>query len=132
MCEHSLYHMALKGMAGYELKLDPESVVISTLFHDLCKVNFYKKDIRNQKVNGVWTEAPCYTVEEKYPLCLLPILMSHPLTLPTHLKGVSSSGSLNMYFIRSARISSARCVFYRSSKAVRRFSMPVSENPSVS
>lgn len=68
LCEHSLdvYRMALKGIKGYDLELDLESVTISTLFHDLCKVNFYKKDIRNQKVNGVWTEVPCYTIEEKF------------------------------------------------------------------
>lgn len=68
LCEHSLdvYRMALKGMKGYDLELDIESVTISTLFHDLCKVNFYKKDIRNQKINGVWTEVPCYTIEEKF------------------------------------------------------------------
>ena len=68
LCEHSLdvYDMALKGMKGYELELDLESVTISTLFHDLCKVNFYKKDIRNQKIDGKWAEVPCYTIEEKF------------------------------------------------------------------
>ena len=58
--------MAQKAIAGYELELDNESVLIATLFHDLCKVNFYKKDKRNQKIDGVWQEVPCYTVEEKY------------------------------------------------------------------
>ncbi len=68
LCEHSLdvYDMALKGMKGYELDFDLESLTISTLFHDLCKVNFYKKDIRNQKIDGKWTEVPCYTIEEKF------------------------------------------------------------------
>mgnify|MGYP004479922405 len=43
LCEHSLdvYHMAKKAIAGYELELTEESVVVATLFHDLCKVNFY-------------------------------------------------------------------------------------------
>ena len=52
LCEHSLdvYHMAKKTIAGYELQLDEESVIIATLFHDLCKVNFYRKDVRNQKI----------------------------------------------------------------------------------
>ncbi len=68
LCEHSLdvYHMALKGIAGYELDLPRESVAVATLFHDLCKVNFYKKDIRNQKIGGQWQEVPCYSIEEKY------------------------------------------------------------------
>ena len=61
LCEHSLdvYHMAKKAIAGYELELTEESVVVATLFHDLCKVNFYKKDVRNQKINGTWQEVPC-------------------------------------------------------------------------
>ena len=58
--------MAKKAIAGYELELTEESVVVATLFHDLCKVNFYKKDVRNQKINGNWQEVPCYTIEEKY------------------------------------------------------------------
>lgn len=68
LCEHSLdvYHMAKKAIAGYELELTEESVVVATLFHDLCKVNFHKKDVRNQKINGTWQEVPCYTIEEKY------------------------------------------------------------------
>lgn len=68
LCEHSLdvYKMALKGIAGYGLDLNPESVAIATLFHDLCKVNFYKTDKRNQKINGEWVEVPYYTIEEKF------------------------------------------------------------------
>lgn len=68
LCEHSLdvYRMALKTKEAYELDLSMESVAVAALFHDLCKVNFYKKDIRNQKINGQWQEVPCYTVEEKY------------------------------------------------------------------
>lgn len=68
LCEHSIdvFHMAVKGMGAYGLELPMESVAIATLMHDLCKVNFYKKDVRNQKVNGQWQEASCYSIEEKY------------------------------------------------------------------
>lgn len=68
LCEHSMdvFRMALKGMKGYGLELSLESVAIATLFHDLCKVNFYKVDKKNQKVNGEWMEVPFYTIEEKY------------------------------------------------------------------
>ena len=43
-----------------------ESVAISTLFHDLCKVNLYKMDKKNQKINGEWKEVPYYVVDEKF------------------------------------------------------------------
>ena len=44
-----------------------ESVAIMALFHDLCKVNFYKKDTRNVKRDGAWVAVPFYAVEEKFP-----------------------------------------------------------------
>ena len=68
LCEHSLdvYRMAKKAIAGYELELAEESVAIAALFHDLCKVNFYRRDTRNQKINGEWQEVPYYTIEEKF------------------------------------------------------------------
>ncbi len=68
LCEHSLdvYTMARKAITGYGLDLNEESVIIASLFHDLCKVNFYRKDMRNQKVDGQWQEVPYYTIDEKY------------------------------------------------------------------
>ena len=68
LCEHSMdvYDMARKTIEAFGLTLNEESVLVSALFHDLCKVNFYKKDIRNQKIDGQWQEVPCYTIDEKY------------------------------------------------------------------
>ena len=43
-----------------------ESLAIASLFHDLCKVNYYKPDKRNKKVNGTWVEVPFFSVEEKF------------------------------------------------------------------
>ena len=43
-----------------------ESLAVATLFHDLCKVNLYKVDKRNQKINGEWQEVPYYIIDEKY------------------------------------------------------------------
>ena len=48
------------------MEFDTESLTIATLLHDLCKVNFYKKDKRNQKIDGQWVEVPTYSIEEKY------------------------------------------------------------------
>lgn len=68
LCEHSLdvYRMAIKTVKAYGLDLNPESITVAALFHDLCKVNFYRQDKKNQKINGTWQEVPCYVVDEKY------------------------------------------------------------------
>ena len=44
-----------------------ESLAIVSLLHDLCKVNFYKTEVRNIKRNGVWEPVPYYTVEDSLP-----------------------------------------------------------------
>lgn len=71
LCEHSMdvwkYIMELKHSLLLETEISAESLAIVSLFHDLCKVNFYKQDKRNQKVDGQWVEVPYYTIEEKYP-----------------------------------------------------------------
>ena len=43
-----------------------ESLAVSSLFHDVCKVNLYKTEKRNQKIDGVWQEVPVYVIDEKY------------------------------------------------------------------
>ena len=50
-----------------DIEVSEETMAIIALFHDLCKVNFYKPDTRNVKQNGVWQTVPCYSIEEKYP-----------------------------------------------------------------
>ncbi len=40
-----------------------ESLLIVGLLHDLCKVNIYKKEQRNRKVNGGWESYDCYGVD---------------------------------------------------------------------
>ena len=44
-----------------------ESLAIAALLHDLCKVNFYKTEMRNVKKNGVWESVPYYTIEDNLP-----------------------------------------------------------------
>lgn len=52
----------------YHTELSIESMAICALFHDLCKVNFYKPDTRNVKGDdGVWRKVPCYSIDEKFP-----------------------------------------------------------------
>lgn len=44
-----------------------ETIAICGLLHDLCKVGYYKQEMRNVKVNGNWTQQPYYTVDEQFP-----------------------------------------------------------------
>lgn len=52
----------------WETKFDKESIAIVALFHDLCKIGFYKVEMRNTKdENGKWVQVPYYTVEDNFP-----------------------------------------------------------------
>lgn len=62
LCEHSLnvFDELTAGKPN-------ETTAIVSLFHDLCKVNYYKQDVRNVKENGVWVQKPYYTVSDQFP-----------------------------------------------------------------
>ena len=45
-----------------------ETLTIISLFHDICKANYYKIDVRNVKEKGVWVKKPYYAVNEKFAL----------------------------------------------------------------
>ena len=51
----------------YGFTFPDESLAIAALLHDLCKVNFYKTEMRNVKRNGVWEAVPYYTIEDNQP-----------------------------------------------------------------
>lgn len=43
-----------------------ESIAIAALFHDLCKVDYYKQSLRNVKdENGKWIQVPFYEINER-------------------------------------------------------------------
>ncbi len=72
LCAHSLnvfdrYVKLLEMEYGENFtdKISMESVAIIALLHDVCKVEFYKTDYRNVKVDGQWVQVPYYTVEDK-------------------------------------------------------------------
>ncbi len=76
LLEHSLnvYH-CLKDYLNrervkekYGLSYSDETIAIVSLLHDLCKVNFYKTDFRNNKnEQGKWEKIPYYTIEDTLP-----------------------------------------------------------------
>lgn len=45
-----------------------DTLKIVGLLHDLCKINFYKRDFRNVKVEGIWTQQGYISVEDQLPL----------------------------------------------------------------
>ena len=74
LCEHSInvFNRFVKVLTmeygeNFTDKISMESVAIIALLHDLCKVNFYKTEYRNVKVDGQWVQVPYYSVEDTLP-----------------------------------------------------------------
>lgn len=73
LAEHSLnVYKCLKAIVErYPDKgISDESVAICALFHDLCKVNYYKIGYRNVKdeKTGQWNKKEVYEVDERFPI----------------------------------------------------------------
>lgn len=52
----------------YHMDYSEETIAISALLHDICKINFYVTDYRNKKnEQGVWERVPYYTVKDSLP-----------------------------------------------------------------
>ena len=47
--------------------ISEESAAIIGLLHDVCKVGYYKQEMRNVKEDGVWVQKPYYAVDDKLP-----------------------------------------------------------------
>ncbi len=47
--------------------ISDESMAIMSLLHDICKVNCYKVDYRNVKVDGEWTKQPYFAYSDDLP-----------------------------------------------------------------
>lgn len=47
----------------------PDDTLITVgLLHDVCKANFYKRDVKNVKVEGMWTQQSFIAIEDQFPL----------------------------------------------------------------
>lgn len=70
LLEHSLnvYDELKRLLSVYpEIKVSEESVVIASLFHDLCKVEMYATEKRNRKnQSGQWESYDAYISDEKF------------------------------------------------------------------
>ncbi len=74
LCEHSInvynrFLNAVKNEYGQDYLTNErmESIAIAGLLHDICKIDTFKTDYRNKKVDGNWVSVPYYTVEDSLP-----------------------------------------------------------------
>lgn len=71
LLEHSLAveKMIMKTMDMFFDSYNEESARLVALFHDVCKVNFYKESTRNVKneETGQWEKVPFYTIDDQFP-----------------------------------------------------------------
>ena len=74
LCFHSLnvynrFINLLKNEYGenWQDKISLESATIIALLHDICKVDTYKQELRNVKVDNNWVQKPFWTVDDKLP-----------------------------------------------------------------
>lgn len=69
LCRHSIHvYKRLDALVRSEgLEVSEESVALCGLLHDLCKAGFYKKEMRNMKINGSWQERPYFSIEDQFP-----------------------------------------------------------------
>ncbi len=74
LCLHSLnaYNRLLENIKKeygeeWEEKVSLETITICSLLHDVCKANFYKTEMRNTKIDGVWEQVPYYSVDDQLP-----------------------------------------------------------------
>lgn len=72
LCAHSLnVYNTLKDLCAIYLPEAPqETIAIVGLFHDFCKINFYKMGSRNVKdeATGQWVKKDVWEIDEKIPL----------------------------------------------------------------
>lgn len=72
LLEHSMkvYEILKHKVENNVMKMEwqDDTIIISALLHDICKVNFYKVDYRNAKnERGEWEKVPYYTVDDTIP-----------------------------------------------------------------
>ncbi len=74
LVEHSLNvykrlknNVRLEYGDNYAEKISEESLAIMALLHDICKVNTYTVDYRNQKIDGAWQQVPYFAYSNSLP-----------------------------------------------------------------
>ena len=72
LCEHSInVYCALMDLCtnySYDIVKNTETLTIVSLFHDVCKTNFYKPTLISKKVNGQWVQTQGFEIDDKFPI----------------------------------------------------------------
>ena len=71
LAEHSLnvYNLFKKKNEQFDLGLSSDTLIITSILHDICKVNFYKKQSRWRKNDkGKWESYEGYICENDFPI----------------------------------------------------------------
>lgn len=63
-----VYRLLKHKNKAHKLEIPEDVMIICGLLHDICKVNFYKKGVRNVKENGAWVQKEVWEIEDKEPL----------------------------------------------------------------
>jgi hypothetical protein len=60
----------LKNFTKALTEITEETIIITGLLHDLCKVNYFTKQLKNVKIPGEkrWEEEMQYTIEDSLPM----------------------------------------------------------------
>jgi len=71
LLEHSLnvYHNLIKvrELFDSEHQINDESLIVVALLHDLCKTGFYKIELANRKIDGIWKQVETYAYNDRFP-----------------------------------------------------------------
>lgn len=74
LCFHTLNvwdrfnrNLAMQYGENWQDVVSMESATIMALLHDICKVDCYKVELRNVKVDGEWVKQPYYAYDEALP-----------------------------------------------------------------
>jgi len=70
LAQHSLhvYSLLREKATRYGLDVPTSSIILCGLCHDLCKVNFYGKELRNKKIDGRWESVEVWVVKDQFPM----------------------------------------------------------------
>ena len=74
LCFHTLNvfdrftrNLAMQYGENWQDTVSLESATIMSLLHDVCKVDCYKVELRNVKIDGEWVKQPYYAYDEALP-----------------------------------------------------------------